>query len=160
MWGRNCALELSRTQVLRDYIQWDMRQHVLHLLGHFCNPVIIWGQTLDHETKANRGRSDTWEKVETGWTLRKSLNIIESRETGVWRAFVYILVPVWGALCLFLLMCSALSALVILVGMTPSSPASSWNERKHAPLAHDSSINVEKRHLWWWWTEFRNESYI
>lgn len=40
---------------------------------------------------------------------------------------IYLPVAVCGTVCLFLLMCSALSALVILVETKPSSPANSWN---------------------------------
>lgn len=47
----------------------------------------------------------------------------------LWVYIIYILVEVCGTVCLFLLMCSALSALVILVETKPSSPASSWKRR-------------------------------
>lgn len=52
------ALKQCHTQVLYNDIQWDMWQHVLHLLGHLRNPMIICPQTLD-KTKSNGARSDT-----------------------------------------------------------------------------------------------------
>ena len=50
-----------------------MRQHVLHLLCHFSNPMIICAQTLDHETEANRGRADTWDR-KSGHHAKNSKN--------------------------------------------------------------------------------------
>lgn len=44
---------------------------------------------------------------------------------------ICLLVEVWGIVCLFLLMCSALSALVIFVETKPSSQASSWKKTRH-----------------------------
>lgn len=58
MLGGKSKLKQFHTQVLYNDIQWDMRQHVLHLLGHLRNPMIICPQTLN-KTKSNGARSDT-----------------------------------------------------------------------------------------------------
>lgn len=47
------------TEVPGDYIQRDMRQYVLHLLGHFGDAAIVCGQTLHHEAEAHGGGSGT-----------------------------------------------------------------------------------------------------
>lgn len=58
---------------------------------------------------------------------RQALNPSRTRRLNI-RWAIYVLAAVCGTLCLCLLMCSALSALVILVEIRPSSTASSWNE--------------------------------
>lgn len=52
------------TEVHGDDVQRDVRQHVLHLLGHLGNPVILGTQTLDHEAEAHGARSDTLSEEE------------------------------------------------------------------------------------------------
>lgn len=49
---------------------------------------------------------------------------------------------VWGTTCLLLLMCSALSALVICVEITPSSVARSW-ERDTMDITHQTMYQKE-----------------
>lgn len=49
------------TEVPGDYIQRHVRQHVLHLLGHFGDAAIVRGQTLHHEAQAHGRGSGTWQ---------------------------------------------------------------------------------------------------
>lgn len=52
------------TQVPGDHIQRDVRQHVLHLLGHPGQTAIVCGQTLNHEAQAHGGGAGTWGREE------------------------------------------------------------------------------------------------
>lgn len=100
-----------------------MGQHVLHLLSHLSNPAVICAQT--HESKPNRTRCYTYIL-----TKNKKNKKLRSAESPTWTELMLnhvtdLLVVVCGTICLVLLMCSALSALVILVATKPSSAASS-----------------------------------
>lgn len=60
------------------------------------------------------------------------LNLLQVQNQMCWVImWFFLLVDVCGTVCLFLLMCSALSALVIFVETKPSSQASSWKNRTH-----------------------------
>lgn len=104
-----------------------MRQHVLYLLGHPSDPLIICAQTLYHEAESNRARSDTWGEENDRRAKRSAQSLHADKQ--VLDYVIFSLADVCGATCLFLLMCSALSALVIFVETKPSSAASSWNKR-------------------------------
>lgn len=62
------------TEVPGDYIQRDVRQHVLHLLGHFGDAAVVCGQTLHHEAEAHGGGSGTWHSWREAWK-KQSCNI-------------------------------------------------------------------------------------
>lgn len=148
-----CKAEMKdwRTQVSGDDAEGDVRQNLLHLLGHPADPELLHPRAADHEAHRRWSGTQIWTQTAANthhhWRSQPPPSehnlhqdhAVRGALSGKVSPGLLLEVVVCGATCRFLFTCSALSALVICVETTPSSVARSWKWTAQRPIRGQSN---------------------